>query len=253
MSSSMWTPDALSANARPFAGPIWRVVEAQHRVSTMKLVDSLEEQSLLEEVIEETKPPIPAECRHLHYLLSTPFRYPSVYPHGSRFRRAGMSEGVFYASAAADAAIAEITFYRFLFYAESPGTPISSNPAEYTAFSVRLDTAAAIDLTRPPLDADRARWSHPHDYTACQALEQSARTAELDVIAYESVRDPLHRMAYAVLRCRAFAQAKPETIQSWHIVLGARSAWASCEGPRQGISFRLDDFAGDERIGPLLR
>jgi len=36
--------------------------------ATMTLVDGLEEQRLLEELIEETKPPVPAGCEELHYL-----------------------------------------------------------------------------------------------------------------------------------------------------------------------------------------
>jgi len=51
------------------------VVEAQHTASTMRLVDSLEEQASLELVLEESKPPLPPEARRLHYLLATPFRY----------------------------------------------------------------------------------------------------------------------------------------------------------------------------------
>ena len=83
---------------RRLSGACWRVVEAQHKVSTLKLVDTLAEQTLLEGLIEQTKPPVPPECRHLHYLLATPFRYGSPYPRGSRFRRAGLTPGVFYAS-----------------------------------------------------------------------------------------------------------------------------------------------------------
>src|SRR5262245_11246750 len=98
MSSSTWTPDARASDSPELAGTCWRLVEAQHHVSTLKLVDSVKERELLEELIEATKPPLPPECRGLHYLLSTPFRYGSVYPAGSRFRRAGLTEGVFYAS-----------------------------------------------------------------------------------------------------------------------------------------------------------
>ena len=47
----------------------------------MRLTDSLEEQELLENVLERSKPNIPAECKGLHYLLATPFRY-TPYPHG---------------------------------------------------------------------------------------------------------------------------------------------------------------------------
>jgi hypothetical protein len=94
------------------AGICWRLVEAQYHVSTLKLVDSVAEQELIENLIEMTKPPLPLECRDLHYLLSTPFRYGAVYPNGSRFRRAGMTEGVFYASETPQTAVAEMTFYR---------------------------------------------------------------------------------------------------------------------------------------------
>src|SRR5215469_7653183 len=117
MSSSTWTPAALSSDRRAIAGTCWRLVEAQHHVSTLKLVNSVGEQAVLEELIEATKPPLPPECRDLHYLLSTPFRYGSVYPTGSRFRRAGMSEGVFYASEKPQTAVAEMTFHRLLFFA----------------------------------------------------------------------------------------------------------------------------------------
>src|SRR5215211_7035249 len=108
MSSSAWTPAALSSEARPLAGTCWRLVEAQHRVSTLKLVDSVDEQEALEELIQTTKPSLPPDCQHLHYLLATPFRYGAPYPHGSRFRRAGLTEGVFYAAEAPQTAVAEM-------------------------------------------------------------------------------------------------------------------------------------------------
>ena len=75
MSSSTWTPAALSSERRRLAGRCWRLVEAQHIVSTLKLVDSADEQDVLDAMIDGTKPPVPPECRHLDYLLYTPFRY----------------------------------------------------------------------------------------------------------------------------------------------------------------------------------
>jgi hypothetical protein len=50
-------------------------VEAQHVVSTMRLVDSAAEQDLLEQLLEGSKPALPPAARPLHYLLATPFRY----------------------------------------------------------------------------------------------------------------------------------------------------------------------------------
>ena len=78
---------------------IWRLVEAQHAVATLALVDSLEEQAKLEAILERTKPNVPQKCAYLHYLLAAPFRY-GCYPVESRFHRKGCPPGAFYGSEA---------------------------------------------------------------------------------------------------------------------------------------------------------
>ncbi|MEZ5785691.1 MAG: RES family NAD+ phosphorylase [Xanthobacteraceae bacterium] len=251
MSSSIWTPDALSSDARASRGTCWRLVEAQHHVSTLKLVDSVDEQELLEDLIEASKPSLPPECRDLHYLLSTPFRYGAAYPAGSRFRRAGMTEGVFYASAAPHTAVAEMAFHRLLFFAESPDTPWPANPAEYTAFSAEYATRKAIDLTKGKFSANRARWTHTTDYRHCQAIADAARAARIEIIRYASVRDPAHRMNLALLTCRAFAKPQPIEQQTWHVRLSEAGAQAVCEAPKFGITFDRKSFAADPRIAKL--
>ena len=60
-----------------------------------------------------------------------------------------------------------------LFYAESPGTAPPTGFSDHTAFKARVATEA-IDLTRPPLDRDACRWTHPTDYSATQALADLA-------------------------------------------------------------------------------
>lgn len=251
MSSPTWTAAALSSEAVALEGKVWRLVEAQHRVSTLKLVDTLEEQAILEDLIEETKPAIPAECRHLDYLLATPFRYGSVYPQGSRFRRAGRTRGVFYASEQVATAVAEMAFYRLLFFADSPDTPWPKDAAEYTAFSAAIRTDRAIDLTKPPLSADAQHWTAHFDYETCQALADAAREAELHAIRYQSVRDPRSRCNVAVLSCLAFAKPRPIDRQTWRIRLSASGVQALCEFPRQRVGFGRTDLAGDPRIAGL--
>ncbi len=95
----------------------------------MKLTDTLAEQQVLEELLEETKPALPPEARGLHYLMAAPFRYGALYPRGSRFRRAGRTLGVFYGAEGPRTAAAEMAFHRLLFYAESPGHPGQKTPA----------------------------------------------------------------------------------------------------------------------------
>ena len=227
------------------------MVEAQHHVSTLKLVDSVEEQKVLEDLVEATKPLLPPECRDLHYLLSTPFRYGAAYPVGSRFRRAGMSEGVFYASETPQTALAEMVFYRLLFFAESPDTPWPANPAEYTAFAAEHATKHAIDLSKGKYRSDRAKWMHVTDYSHCQALADAARAAKIELIRYESVRDPAHGTNLALLTCRAFARPKPVDQQTWHIRLSDAGAQAIREAPKFGLTFDRNAFAADPRVADL--
>lgn len=231
------------------SGACWRVVEAQHKVSTLKLVDTLDEQALLESLIEDTKPAVPPECRHLHYLLATPFRYGS-YPRGSRFRRAGMTPGVFYGSERPATAIAETVFYRLLFFAESPETPWPANAGEFTAFSVRYAVAHGLDLTAPPLSGERA-WLSLTEYEPCQRLADAARTADTTVIRYRSMRDRDRGANLAILFCAAFMQDEPAERQTWRIQLGRSGARAVCEFPDARLEFFRDAFSADPRIAAL--
>jgi hypothetical protein len=250
MPSRTWTHDALSSERRRLSGVCWRVVEAQHRVSTMKLVDTLAEQGVLENLVEATKPALPPECRHLHYLLGTPFRYGAPYPSGSRFRRAGLTPGVFYASKTAETAVAEMTFHRLLFFADSPDTPWPADAGDYTAFSSRFNTARGLDLAAPPFDADVKRWTHPTDYAPCQSLADEARRADVDVVRYPSARDP-RGINIALLTCRAFAAAAPLERQTWRVNLGPHGARAVCDFPDARLEFDRHAFAADPRIKRL--
>jgi hypothetical protein len=245
-----WTRDALSSERCRLSGACWRIVEAQHRVSTMKLVDTLAEQSLLESIVDRSKPPLPPECAPLHYLLSTPFRYGAPYPSGSRFRRAGLTPGVFYASKTASTAVAEMAFHRLLFFADAPAAPWPSDAGDYTAFSIRFRTNGGLDLTAPPFDASRARWTHPADYAPCQMLADTAREADVDVLRYRSARDR-DGVNVALLRCRAFAVREPVERQTWRLGLNAHGVRAVCDFPEARLEFDRDAFAADPRIGRL--
>lgn len=252
MSSPTWTPAALASESEPYEGRGWRFVEAQHRVSTLKLVDTLEEQRVLERLIEMTKPVIPEDCRHLDYLLATPFRYAATPRTGSRFRRPGNAGGVFYASEDYETAAAEIVFYRLLFFAESPGTPWPKEAVEYTGFSVALAVDHAVDLTVPPFAEYRATWIHPSGCEPCQELADAARNARLSLIRYESVRDPHSRANLAVLVCGAFSEPRPIERHTWRIRIGTAGAQALCEFPRRDVEFPPGTFT-DPRLASLER
>lgn len=248
--SATWTPAALSSERRRLSGHAWRIVEAQHRISTLKLADTLAEQARLEELLEAAKPHVPLECAHLHYLLATPFRYGAPYPQGSRFRRAGMTPGVFYASRTIRTAIAETAFHRLLFFADAPSAPRPGNPGEFTAFSVRYATGSGLDLAASPLEQDRAAWTHPTGYEPCQALADAARSVGVEALRYPSARDPAGANV-ALLTCRAFSSRAPLKRQTWRIQIEDAGVRAICTFPEASWEIGREAFAGDPRIAAM--
>lgn len=194
---------------------VWRAVEAQHIVSTMVLVDTADEQRLLEDLLEAHKPAVPADASRLHYLLFTPFRYPTS-EFGSRFR-APHDPGVFYGADEIRTACAEVGYWRWRFLMASPALP-ELEPREQTVFQSQL-RGPAIDLRTPPYLRRRRAWTDPDDYGPCQALARQARTAGVQIIRYQSVRDPESGGCAAVLSPGAFARRTPLKLESWYLAV----------------------------------
>jgi hypothetical protein len=228
----MWIVGVRAFDAMPFRGEVWRLVEDQAAVATMRVVDTLAEQQLLEQAIEMTKPAVPEECAGLHYLLATPFRY-RPYPSGSRFRRAGQAEGGLVAADLVGTAVAEMAFHRTLFIAEAPGMHLPRLPVSQTAFSVRIKTDRMIDLSTEPLNVEESKWVHPSAYDVCQDLADEARRQAIELIRYRSVRTPVSAMNAAILVPAAFADSKPRQMQTWYILIRKTMVEAWCEFPPQ--------------------
>jgi len=236
-----WTPRALASEARAYAHALWRVVEAQHTASTMRLVDSLEEQAVLESVLEASKPPLPPALRKLHYLLATPFRYR---PHrGSRFRTV-FQAGVWYGAEALRTALAEKSYWRLRFLLDSPGTP-DLRPVPHTAFQASVRSTTALDLTLAPLLGDRSTWTNRTSYEGTQALAATAREARIQIIRYESVRDPQHAACAAVLDPIVFGRGKPRSQETWFIA-ASRERVRCAKDERGGATW---EFAEAQLLG----
>jgi hypothetical protein len=212
MSSSIWTECADGCSPSSFGAEPWRIVEAQHQISTRKLVDSIDEQVLLEELIETSKPP-PRVPARLHVLLSTPFRYPPL-RHGSRFA-ARHEPALWYGSEGAGALFAELAYYRFVFL-DGTRADLDLVTTWHTAFRVKVRTERGVDLTRPPFGAHRAAISAPASYDASQALGSDMRGAGVEAFRYFSARDPAGGTNVGVVAPAAFGAARPRDFQTWH-------------------------------------
>ena len=241
MSSRIWTPRAVASSARPGRAALWRAVEAQHVVATMALVDSLDEQLVLERLLDESKPPLPEGAAGLHYLLFTPFRYAPP-PGGSRFR-APNDPGVFYGADEVRTACAELGYWRWRHLLDTPA--LSAMPSRpQTVFRTRI-AGATVDLREPPFARDRAAWTNPSDYAECQRFAAVAREADVAAIRYESVRDPRHGGCCAVLALAAFAKPAPVEWQTWTLsVTRDRVVWQRSDPVRaEAFEFEAAAFA----------
>lgn len=250
----IWTPAELSSNLTELREQlVWRVVEAQHEIATLAIVDGLEDQQILEDILEDSKPPMPEEVEGLHYLLATPFRYRPVdgasgNDKGSRFRRSGSPDGVFYGSEQPETCAYETAFYRALFFVESPGLAYPAGGISLSAFSTTISSSMVLDLTmHPTLRPFAEAWEDIANYEACQKLAEAARSAGVQVIAYKSVRDPEGRINYAVLDPDAFHSRRILAQQTWSCVLTEAAVYMHCECPKQTLEIPRVNLEADPR------
>lgn len=242
MSSSIWTQCAERFEAGRLAGPAWRAVESQHVTSTRKLVDSDDEQQVLEALIDTAKPPWPSGRRFvgLHYLLATPFRHPPL-RYGSRFgtRR---ERGIFYCAEGQGTVFAEKAYYVLLFL---EGTEANLDPLTrpLTVFQVRVSTKKGVDLTKAPFDRHVEAVSSPRTYRESQPLGAAMRAAGVAAFRFKSARDPDGGANLGLFE-PVFTSKKPINAEQW-ICTATRARVELKPGPavmRSRTSFARDTF-----------
>lgn len=223
MSFTTWTPPALLSKSRQWRGDIWRMVDAQYTAGGMKLVDTREEQDILDTLLQASLPALPEIFRKLDPLLAAPFRSCTLRA-GSRFRAAS-DPGVFYGATEVDTACAEMGYWRWKFLHDALDMP-DIKPIAHTAFKSEVATLA-IDLRDPAFKHDENHWQHKSSYTATQALARTARAAHLGAICYASARDPQQGECAALLTPAAFASVTPHPVKQtwWLVVRRAEVIW----------------------------
>lgn len=198
----------------PIGGELIRIVESQEQVATNRLVDSLAEQALLEQMLERNKPPVRPGSRPLHYLLSTPFRYPPL-RHGSRFGQRH-EPGIFYGSGSLVTALSETAYYRFVFWTGMTTPPRAGVlTTEHTAFAAAYATVAGIRLHQPPFDRFAGELTQKDRYSATQALGTRMREHQVQAFEFRSARDPAGGINMGLFDSEALACTRPLWQQAW--------------------------------------
>ena len=205
----IWAACRDAAKPVHLEGELVRVVESQEQIATNRLVDNLDEQNLLEEMLDSSKPPVPPGTEKLHYLLSTPFRYPPL-RHGSRFGTRD-ERSIFYASATLNAALAETAYYRFVFwYGMVTPPPAGKITSEHTIFGATFSTDNGLCLHKDPFLPFKASLVNPGSYADTQLLGSAIREAGFEAMEYQSARDPEEGINIALFRPGAFVSKEPD-------------------------------------------
>jgi hypothetical protein len=197
----------------------------------MKLVDSLAEQEELERILEASKPAMPARAAR-HYLLATPFRYPS--PHPSRFRGAG-ALGVWYGAESVETACTELAYWRWRFLMDSEGLRTTELISEFSLVRAKVN-GRAVDLSIEPWDGRRSDWTSD-DYSACLALAAEARLRNVQWIRYWSARDVAGHCG-AVLDPGSLKAIELNKQQTWVCKVSATAALMRHEQDSIALAFK---------------
>jgi hypothetical protein len=169
-------------------GDAWRVVESQEQIATLGLVSNLSEQYLLEQMLDGSKNKVSDEIDKLDYLLFTPFRYPPL-KWGSRFGIES-KRGIFYGSKKLETALAEVAYYRLLFWDGMSKAPATSILTQHTGFQADYKMKTGVDMTKSPFDSNEysKQLLAKTDYSFTQTVGSFLRENDVDGLCFYSAR-----------------------------------------------------------------
>ena len=236
----IWMESEGKNHIKPLMAKIYRLVESQEQIATLGLVNNVYEQGILEDLIESTKSPLPENTCSLHYLLTTPFRYPPL-KYGSRFGTT-FEQGIFYGSLNIGTALSETAYYRFV-YMLGPETPYE-HPIynQYSSFSVKVRSENGIFLDKPPFLKYEETLTSPSSYTDTQQLGSKMRECDIEIFQYTSARDKNKDKNIALFTPKAFQSKVPAQITTWLCQTSREEVGFMAKEGQQRVSYFQKDF-----------
>ncbi len=230
----------------------WRAVEAQHKVVTRRLKDSLVEHLNLEELLDH-RTVSESTSSKLHYLLSTPFRYPPL-KYGSRFGTR-KEKGIFYGSLDLSTAMAEVAYYRFLFITSilNENEIYGDDNAIYTDFTFfkfEVSPKKFVSLINPFFLSKLNKICSPTDYKYSQKLGKTLKKMGVDAICYPSARNPRGGLETAIFK-PVFSTNKPLSFKHIHCKTTSKLCEFIVRDENQSnhsYKFNIEDFYFKDEI-----
>ncbi|WP_367848358.1 RES family NAD+ phosphorylase [Rhodoferax sp. WC2427] len=226
-----WITQSLAEYEHGLESDVWRAVDGLEGMATLRLVDTLAELQVLEQILAASLPPLPPEAVLLDPRLGTPFRHTGL--HASRFRPA-QATGIWYGADSPEAACAEVGYWRWRFLMDSEGLRGGHLVGPLTLFHAMV-AGPCLNLESPPWNAHAAVWSDPRDHRACLALAEQAQAQAVQWIRYPSARSP-EAFSAAVFDPQALDVVDPHAQQTWVLKVSAQRLLCSHAGERLEIA-----------------
>jgi hypothetical protein len=245
--TELWAACERHLRIAPIGGDLLRIVESQQQVATLTLVDDLAEQSVLEGLLERSKPPLPAGAERLHYLLSTPFRYPPL-RHASRFGRR-FEPSLFYGARRLPTLLVEAAYYRLVFWSAMATPPPGGRlRTQHSVFRVRFRGERGVRLQQQPCAEHAAVLRHPSDYGPTQRLGSALRSAGIDAFEFPSARDRDAGPNVAVFHPATLVSRRPLDLTRWLCETRLEQVSFAPEATPELYRFERRDFMVDGRL-----
>nr|WP_315188672.1 RES family NAD+ phosphorylase [uncultured Albidiferax sp.] len=212
-----WITQSLAEYEHGLESDIWRAVDGLEGLTALRLVDTLAELQVLEQILAASLPPLPTGTAHLEPWLTSPFRHTVLHP--SRFRPA-QTTGIWYGADSPEAACAEVGYWRWRFLTDSDGLRGSHLVGPLTLFHAVV-SGLCLNLESPPWHDHAAVWSDPRDTRACLALADLAQAQSVQWIRYPSARSP-DGFCAAVFDPQALSVVAPHAQETWVLKVSAQ-------------------------------
>ena len=227
---------------------LYRMVENQEEVATTLITSNSEEQSVLEELLEQSKPVQPSELENRHYLIKTPFRYPPL-NYGSRFGTI-FSPSLFYGSTDKKTVLTEVAYYRFRFLADvENGQALTKHnlQSNHSVFYINAHSENAIQLTKAPFKEFKQQISAVDSFETSQALAKAMRHDGVELFNFYSARNP-KGINGAAFSHDVIKSNKPKEIENWQCLTQSNRVVFHNADSKQIEEFSYEEFCVDGEL-----